>query len=44
MEIMAVCSEIHRKLVNVLRGQRGKSLSLNLSVHLATSGLSVNTW
>jgi len=43
-EIIAVCSQIHTKLVNVLAGRDGRVSDFNLSVHVATSGLSVNTW
>jgi hypothetical protein len=38
-EIIAVCSEIHTKLVNVLVGRDGRVLAFNLSGHVETSGL-----
>ena len=39
-EIMAVCSEIHKKHINTLCGQNVELLNVKLAVHIATSGLS----
>jgi len=38
-EIIAVCSQIHRKLVNTLCGQNAELLKLKLAVHILTNGL-----
>jgi len=36
-EMMAVCSEIHTKHVNTLRGQNGELLNVKLAVHIVTT-------
>ena len=38
-EIMAVCSEIHTKLINTLCGQNVELLNVKLVVHIVTTGL-----
>jgi len=38
-EIMAVCSEIHTKHINTVYGQNVELLSVNLVVHIVTTGL-----
>ena len=38
-EIIAVCSEIHTKHINALRGQNVESLNVKLTVHRVTTGL-----
>ena len=38
-EIMAVCSEIHTKLLNTLCGQNVELLNVKLMVHIVTNGL-----
>jgi len=38
-EIIAVCSEIHTKRINTLRGQNVKLLNVKLAVHIVTTGL-----
>ena len=38
-EIMAVCSEIHKKHINTVCGQNGELLSVKLVVHIVTTGL-----
>jgi len=38
-EIMAVCFEIHTKLINTLCGQNVELLNANLLVHIETTGL-----
>ena len=39
-EIIAVCSEIHIKLINILCGQNVDFLNVKLAVHTVTTGLS----
>jgi len=36
---MAVCSQIHIKLINTLFGQNVELLNVKLAVHIATTGL-----
>jgi len=38
-EIMAVCSEIHIKHINTLRGQNVELFNVTLVVHIVTTGL-----
>ena len=38
-EIIAVCSQIHTKHINTLRGQNVVLLNVNLAVHIVTIGL-----
>jgi hypothetical protein len=38
-EIIAVCSEIHTKHTNILRGQNVELLNVKLAVHIVTTGL-----
>jgi len=38
-EIIAVCSEIHTKHINTLRGQKVVLLNVKLAVHIVTTGL-----
>jgi hypothetical protein len=38
-EIIAVCSEIHTKHINTLYGQNAEIFTLNLAVHIVTTGL-----
>ena len=38
-EIIAVCSQIHTKHINTLRGQNGEFLNVKLVVHIVTTGL-----
>jgi len=38
-EIIAVCSEIHTKLINTLCGKNVELLNVNLVVHILTTGL-----
>jgi len=38
-EIIAVCSEIQTKDINILRGQKVELLNVKLSVHIVTTGL-----
>jgi len=38
-EIIAVCSEIHKKHINTLCGQNVELLNVKLSVHIMTTGL-----
>ena len=38
-EIMAVCSEIHKKHINTLCGQNVELLNVKLTVHIVTTGL-----
>jgi len=38
-EIMAVCSQIHTKHINVLCGQNGELLNVKLVVRVITTGL-----
>ena len=38
-EIMTVCSEIHTKHKNTLRGQNVELLNVKLVVHIVTTGL-----
>jgi hypothetical protein len=38
-EIMAVCSEVHTKHINKLRGQNVELLNVKLVVHIVTTGL-----
>jgi len=38
-EIMAVCSQIHTKLINTLCGQNVELLNVKLAVHIMTTGL-----
>ena len=37
-EIIAVCSEIHRKYINTLCGQNVELSSVKLAVHIVTTG------
>jgi len=39
MEIMAVCSEIHTKHINTLRGRNVELWNVKLVVHIVTTGL-----
>ena len=39
-EIIAVCSEIHTKHINILCGQNVELLNVKLVVHIVTTGLS----
>jgi len=36
-EIMAVCSEIHTKLINILCGQNVEMLNVKVVVHIVTT-------
>jgi hypothetical protein len=38
-EIMAVCSEIHTKHINTVRGLNVELLNVKLVVHIVTTGL-----
>ena len=38
-EIIAVCSEIHTKHINILCGQNVELLNVELVVHIVTTGL-----
>jgi len=38
-QIIAVCSEIHTKHTNTLRGQNVELLNVKLVVHIMTAGL-----
>jgi len=38
-EIMAVCSQIHTKHINTMRGQKVELLNVKLVVHIVTTGL-----
>ena len=38
-EIISVCSEIHAKHINTLRGQNVELLNVKLVVHIVTIGL-----
>ena len=38
-EIITVCSEIHTKHINILRGQNVELLNVKLAVHIVTTGL-----
>ena len=38
-EIIAVCSQIHTKYTNTLRGQNVELLNVKLVVHIVTTGL-----
>ena len=38
-KIMAVCSQIHTKLINTLCGQNVELLNIQLVVHIVTTGL-----
>jgi len=38
-EIIAVCSEIHTKHINILCGQNAELLNVKLAVHIVTTGL-----
>jgi len=38
-EIIAVCSEIHRKHINTVWGQNVEFLNVKMAVHIVTSGL-----
>jgi len=38
-EIMAVCSQIHTKLINTLCGQNVELFNVKLVVHIVTTGL-----
>jgi len=38
-EIMAVCSEIHTKHINTVRGQNVELLNVKLVVHIVATGL-----
>ena len=37
-EIIAVCSQIHTKLINTLCGQNVELLNVKLAVHIVTTG------
>jgi hypothetical protein len=37
-EIIAVCSQIHTKHINILRGQNVDLLNVKLAVHIVTTG------
>jgi len=39
MEIMAVCSQIHTKLINTVFGQNVELLNVKLALHIVTTGL-----
>jgi hypothetical protein len=39
MEIIAVCSQIHRKNISTLCGQNVELLNVKLVVHIVTTGL-----
>jgi hypothetical protein len=38
-EIIAVCSQIHKKRINKLCGQNVELVNVKLAVHIVTSGL-----
>jgi len=38
-EIIAVCSEIHKKHINTLSGQNEEFVDVKLVVHIETAGL-----
>jgi hypothetical protein len=38
-EIIAVCSQIHKKHINTLRGQNAELFNVKLAVHIVTTGL-----
>ena len=38
-EILAVCSEIHTKHINIVCGQNVELLNVKLAVHIVTTGL-----
>ena len=38
-EIIAVCSEIHRKHINTVCGQNVEFVNVKLAVHIMTTGL-----
>ena len=38
-EMIAVCSQIHTKHINTLRGQNVKLSNVKLAVHIVTTGL-----
>ena len=38
-EIIVVCSDIHTKHINTLRGQNVELLNVKLEVHIVTTGL-----
>jgi hypothetical protein len=38
-EIIAVCSEIHTKHINILCGHHEEFLNVKLAVHIVTTGL-----
>jgi len=38
-EIIAVCSQIHAKLINALCGQNVEFLNIKLVAHIVTTGL-----
>jgi len=38
-EIIAVCSQIHRKHINTLCGQNVELLDVKLEVHIMTAGI-----
>ena len=38
-EIIAVCSHIHTKHINILCGQKVELLNVKLKVHIVTTGL-----
>jgi hypothetical protein len=38
-EIIAVCSHIHAKHINTMRGQNVELLNVKLAVHIVTTGL-----
>jgi hypothetical protein len=43
-EIMAVCSEIHTKHINILRGQNVELPNVKLAVHIVTAGVYIVKW
>jgi hypothetical protein len=38
-EIVSVCTQIHTKHINTLRGQNVELLDVKLAVHIVTTGL-----
>jgi len=38
-EVIAVCSQIHTKHINILCGQNAELLNVKLVVHIITTGL-----
>jgi len=43
-EIIAVCSEIHTKHINILRRQNVELLNVKLMVHIVTTGLAIGNF